>query len=97
LTIETSVYVRVDGHRRGIGLALLRALLAACEARGYRQAVAVIGDSGNLASIRLHERAGFHRVGLLEAVGWKHGRWLDVVQMQRPLGPGQGAPAQLIR
>jgi phosphinothricin acetyltransferase len=58
------------------------------ERRGFRQMIAVIGDSGNRASIRLHERVGFVLVGTLQAVGWKHGKWLDVVIMQRPLGPG---------
>jgi phosphinothricin acetyltransferase len=69
---------------------LLAQLLERCTGLGYRQMVAVIGDSGNAASIGLHERAGFERVGLLPAIGFKHGRWVDSVLMQRPLGPGDG-------
>jgi phosphinothricin acetyltransferase len=87
-TVEDSVYVHPDAQRRGIGLALLQHLLQEAERRGFRQMVAVIGDSGNHASIRLHERVGFAHVGNLHAVGWKHGKWLDVVIMQRALGPG---------
>jgi len=70
----------------------MRHLIAAAEAGGFRQMVAVIGDSDNRASIALHERLGFHRVGTLHAVGWKHGRWLDSVLMQRPLGAGDRTP-----
>jgi L-amino acid N-acyltransferase YncA len=87
-TVENSVYVRPDAQRRGIGLALLRELVRESELRGFRQMIAVIGDSGNRASIRLHECVGFTHVGTLQAVGWKHGKWLDVVVMQRALGPG---------
>lgn len=87
-TVENSVYVRPDVQRRGVGLALLQRLLQEAEARGFRQMVAVIGDAGNHASIRLHERVGFALVGTLHAVGWKHGKWLDVVLMQRALGLG---------
>jgi L-amino acid N-acyltransferase YncA len=87
-TVENSVYVRPDAKRRGIGLALLQRLIEEAELRGYRQMIAVIGDSGNQASIRLHERLGFTPVGTLHAVGWKQGRWLDVVIMQRALGLG---------
>lgn len=87
-TVENSVYVRPDAQRRGVGLALLRALVRESELRGFRQMIAVIGDSGNRASIRLHECVGFTHVGTLQAVGWKHGKWLDVVVMQRALGPG---------
>lgn len=87
-TVENSVYVRPDAQRRGIGLALLQSLLQEAELGGFRQMIAVIGDSGNRASIRLHERVGFALVGTLHAVGWKHGKWLDVVIMQRALGPG---------
>jgi len=87
-TVENSVYVRPDAQGRGIGFALLKQLLQEAELRGFRQMVAVIGDSGNRASIRLHERLGFAHVGTLHAVGWKHGKWLDVVIMQRALGSG---------
>lgn len=91
-TVENSVYVREDRQGLGLGRRLLDALVAEAEARGFRQMVAVIGDSGNAASIRLHERAGFAPVGVLRAVGRKHGLWLDTVLMQRALGPGDGTP-----
>ncbi len=87
-TVENSIYVRADAARRGVGRKLLEALIAGCEAAGMRQMVAVVGDSANLASIRLHEEAGFRLVGTLRSVGRKHGRWLDSVLLQRPLGPG---------
>ena len=87
-TIENSVYV-ADGFRsKGIGTALLSALIERCEAGGWRQMIAVIGDSGNAASIALHSRLGFKRIGTLNAVGFKLGRWVDTVLMQRALGPG---------
>jgi L-amino acid N-acyltransferase YncA len=89
LTIENSVYIAPDMQRRGIGRALLAALIEACAARGYRQMIAVIGDSSKqAASIGLHEALGFRHVGILDHVGFKHGRWLDSVLMQRELGTG---------
>jgi L-amino acid N-acyltransferase YncA len=87
-TVEDSVYIAPDMHRRGIGLALLNALVEAATARGFRQMIAVIGDSAQAGSIGLHEAAGFHHVGNLENVGFKHGRWLDTVLMQKALGEG---------
>jgi phosphinothricin acetyltransferase len=87
-TLEDSIYVEPDWMRRGLGLALLERLVACCTAAGYRQMVAVIGDSANDASIALHDRLGFRRVGLLPAVGFKQGRWVDCVLMQRELGDG---------
>ncbi|HET9068895.1 MAG TPA: GNAT family N-acetyltransferase [Amaricoccus sp.] len=89
-TVEDSVYVDAGATGRGVGGLLLAALIRDCEARGARQMLAVIGDSGNLGSIRLHARAGFRHAGTLEAVGFKHGRWVDCVLMQRPLGEGDG-------
>lgn len=89
-TVEDSIYVAPDAARRGIGLALLRALVERCAAAGYRQMIAVIGDSANKGSIGLHARAGFQRVGLLPHVGFKHGRWVDCVLMQRALGEEAG-------
>jgi phosphinothricin acetyltransferase len=86
--LEDSVYVRHDAHGRGVGRALLAELIRACEALGYRQMVAIIGDSAHAASIGLHESQGFLRVGTLRAVGFKFGRWVDSVIMQRPLGAG---------
>lgn len=91
-TLEDSIYVDPAAARAGIGRALLARLVAACEAAGARQLVAVIGDSGNEASIRLHAALGFQPAGVLRHVGWKHGRWLDSVLMQRELGAGAGAP-----
>jgi phosphinothricin acetyltransferase len=86
--LEDSVYVRHDAHGRGVGRALLAELIRACEALGYRQMVAIIGDSAHAASIGLHESQGFLRVGTLRAVGFKFGRWVDSVIMQRPRGAG---------
>lgn len=91
-TVENSVYIRPGCERQGVGRALLGALLAECEAKGYRQVIAVIGDSANLASIRLHEQAGFAMAGTLRSVGFKLGRWLDIVLMQRDLGAGDRTP-----
>ena len=91
-TIESSVYVRADVVGRGIGKQLLQALISECEARGFRQMVAVVGDSENSMSIRLHERLGFRLVGVLHSVGYKHGRWLDTVLLQLELDPGDRTP-----
>lgn len=90
-TVENSIYLRPELMGRGIGMRLLPALVDACTALDLRQMVAVVGDSGNLASIRLHERCGFRMVGVLQSVGWKHGRWLDSVLLQKALGRGDGA------
>ncbi len=91
-SLENSVYVAPDRQGAGIGRALLPALIACSEALGYRLMIAVIGDSANQASIRLHARCGFAHVGVLPAVGWKHDQWLDTVLMTRPLGPGAAEP-----
>lgn len=90
-TVEDSVYVRQDFHGRGVGGALLEALIERCGALGYRQMVAVIGDSAHEASINLHASCGFLRVGTLRSVGFKFGRWVDSVLMQRPLGAGDAS------
>ena len=88
-TVEDSVYVAADMSRRGIGRTLLGALIDASAARGFRQMIAVIGDSTKqTASIELHKTLGFRHAGVLQDVGFKHGRWLDSVLMQRALGPG---------
>ncbi len=92
-SVEDSIYLAPDLHRRGIGSALLRRLINDCEARGFRQMIAVIGDSNQAPSIELHRAAGFRLVGTLEAVGFKFGRWLDTVLMQRALGVGSAAAA----
>ena len=91
-TVENSVYLLPDAAGRGLGGRLLGAVIDACAELGLRQMIAVVGDSANVASVRLHERLGFRRVGVLEAVGFKHGRWLDTVLLQRRLGPGSAAP-----
>jgi phosphinothricin acetyltransferase len=87
-TVENSVYVHHEHPGHGIGSVLLEKLIAGCERAGRRQMIAVIGDSANLPSIRLHEKFGFRHVGLLPATGFKFGRWVDSVLMQRTLGPG---------
>ncbi|MGC4108000.1 MAG: GNAT family N-acetyltransferase [Thermomicrobiales bacterium] len=86
--VEDSVYVRDGLAGQGIGSALLAALIARCEAGPWRQMIAVIGNSGNAGSIALHRRFGFRDVGVLRAVGFKHGQWVDTVLMQRSLGAG---------
>ena len=83
-----SIYLAPQAQGRGIGRLMLAELLARCQASGARQMLAVIGDSGNQASVALHRALGFHPAGTLQSVGWKFGRWLDVVLMQRALGPG---------
>jgi phosphinothricin acetyltransferase len=87
-SVEDSIYIVPQRQGRGIGRALLERLIAEAEAGGFRQMIAVIGDSGNIASIELHRRAGFRLVGTFENVGFKFGRWLDSVLMQRALGSG---------
>jgi L-amino acid N-acyltransferase YncA len=93
-TVEDSVYVDTAAHRRGLGRALLAQLIAESEARGYRQMLAVIGDTANAGSIELHRAAGFRMVGTFDNVGFKFGRWLDTVLMQRALGDGAKTPPQ---
>jgi L-amino acid N-acyltransferase YncA len=89
-TVEDSIYVDPNAQKRGVGKALLAAVIAHCERGPWRQMIAVIGDSANHASIALHARAGFSRIGTQRAVGFKHGRWVDTVEMQRSLGAGHG-------
>lgn len=86
--LEDSVYIHPDYIGRGIGRGLLDALIEACTGAGYRQLIAVIGDSGNAGSIGLHAACGFMRTGLLPSVGFKFGRWVDTVFMQKALGDG---------
>ena len=89
-TLEDSIYIRDGMQGKGIGKALLRELIAHCEALKYRQIIAVIGDSGNAASIAVHASLGFVRAGNLRSTGYKFGRWVDTVIMQRPLRAGDG-------
>lgn len=88
-TVEDSVYIHPEMGGRGIGYALLAKAIERAQQGGWRQMLAVIGNSGNIGSIRLHEKLGFHLIGTLSAVGFKHGRWVDTLLMQRPLGEGQ--------
>ena len=87
-TVENSIYLKPAIHRRGIGLLLMRHLLRECEARGYRQMIAVIGDSANAGSVGVHTKCGFQMIGTHPNVGLKFGRWLDTVMMQLSLGEG---------
>jgi L-amino acid N-acyltransferase YncA len=96
-TVENTVYVGPQYHRRGIGRALMLALIERCEAQGFRQMIAVIGDASNLGSIALHRSLGFELIGTFSGIGYKTvgqlpGRWLDNVQMQRVLGAGSTEP-----
>jgi L-amino acid N-acyltransferase YncA len=91
-SVEDSVYVAPAMHRRGIGAALLSRLIAEAEQRGFRQMIAVIGDSAQTPSVALHTALGFRRIGAVENVGFKLGRWLDTVLMQRELGAGASTP-----
>ena len=91
-SVENSVYLATEAARRGIGRQLLAALIERATALGKRQMVAVIGDSANHASIGLHTALGFRMVGKIEGAGFKHGRGVDSVLMQRPLGPGLSSP-----
>ncbi len=93
--LEDSVYLAPQARGQGLGRLLLAELLARCEALGARQMFAVIGDSANAASIGVHRTLGFDDVGVMRGAGWKFDRWLDVVIMQRALGPGAStAPAE---
>jgi L-amino acid N-acyltransferase YncA len=87
-TIEDSIYLAKDMGGRGVGSTLLQALITRCEAGPWRQMVAVVGDSANAASIGLHRSFGFTSVGNVRSAGFKHGRWVDTVLMQRALGAG---------
>jgi L-amino acid N-acyltransferase YncA len=89
--LEDSVYVHPDLTGRGAGRALLARLIERCEAIGCRQLVAVIGDSANAASIGLHSALAFRMVGTFRSIGFKHGRWVDSVLMQRAIGPGDSS------
>ena len=92
-TVENSIYLDPTSHRRGIGLQLMQRLIAESEARGYRQMIAVIGDSANAGSLGVHTRCGFQMIGTHPNVGLKFGRWLDIVMMQLALGQGASTVA----
>jgi len=91
--VEDSIYLAEAARGQGLGRLMLAELVARCEALGARQMLAVIGDSANASSIGVHRTLGFAHAGLLKAAGWKFGRWLDVVMMQRALGTGDTTPA----
>jgi phosphinothricin acetyltransferase len=93
-TVEDSIYVAPGMRQGGIGSALLRELIRQCEQRGFRQMVAVVGNSANTGSLRVHEAQGFTRAGTLGCVGYKFGEWVDTVLMQRPLGEGAASPGE---
>lgn len=89
-TLEDSIYVAPEAVGCGVGARLLKTLIARTTKLGYRQMIAVIGDSGNRASMRVHASQGFRKAAVMEGIGFKLGRWIDSVLMQRPLGPGKG-------
>ncbi|MBM1175126.1 GNAT family N-acetyltransferase [Microvirga arabica] len=91
-TVEDSIYVAPSAQGQGIGRALLAALIERCEALEFRLMVAVIGDEDSHGSVALHRSLGFEPVGILRGIGYKHGRWLSTVLMQRPLGRGTAEP-----
>ncbi len=90
-TVENTIYIHSDYRGFGLGRLLLEDLVTLCEARGFRQMVAVIGDSANHVSIDFHARMGFTRAGIIKSIGFKHGRWMDSVIMQRTLGEGDSS------
>lgn len=92
--LEDSIYLDEAARGQGVGRLLLAELLAQCEARGARQMLAVIGDSANAGSIGVHRACGFEDVGVFKAAGWKFGRWLDVVLLQKSLGEGDATEPQ---
>ncbi|MCX7323796.1 MAG: GNAT family N-acetyltransferase [Hyphomicrobiales bacterium] len=94
-TVEDSIYIHPDAQGQGVGKALLGALIQHCEGLGYRQMVTIVGDGygGSAASLKLHERFGFTVIGIAKSVGFKHGRWLDQVLMQKTLGAGDSTPS----
>lgn len=93
-TVENSIYIAPAAQGLGLGALLLEALMKACTERGFRQMIAVIGDGtgASVGSRRLHEKAGFRLIGIAEKVGFKHGRWLDQMLMQKELGEGDRTP-----
>jgi phosphinothricin acetyltransferase len=96
-TVENSIYIAPAAQGQGVGSVLLDALMTACAERGFRQMIAVIGDGtgASVGSRKLHERAGFRLIGIAERVGFKHGRWLDQMLMQKDLGEGDSTPPSL--
>ncbi|MDP2220774.1 MAG: N-acetyltransferase family protein [Hydrogenophaga sp.] len=91
-SVEDSIYMAPEAAGKGLGRALLAELLAALERAGVRKVMAVIGDSANSGSIGVHRALGFEPAGVITSCGWKFGRWLDIVLMQKPLGAGDSTP-----
>ena len=91
-SVENSIYLAPGSQGQGLGRALLAELLARCEAIGIRKVMAIVGDSGNVASVGLHLALGFSMVGKVEDCGWKFGAWRDIVILQKALGAGSGSP-----
>lgn len=91
-SVEDSIYLAPEAAGKGLGRALLAELLATLERSGIRKVMAVIGDSANAGSIGVHRALGFETVGVVKACGWKLGRWLDIVLMEKPLGAGDSRP-----
>jgi phosphinothricin acetyltransferase len=91
-SVEDSIYMAPEAAGKGLGRALLAELLAALERAGVRKVMAVIGDSANAGSIGVHRALGFEPAGVITSCGWKFGRWLDIVLMQKPLGAGDSTP-----
>jgi L-amino acid N-acyltransferase YncA len=93
-SVEDSIYLAPEAAGHGLGRALLAELLATLERGGIRKVMAVIGDSANAGSIGVHRALGFEQVGVVQACGWKFGRWLDIVMMQRAIGEGDRTPPE---
>lgn len=91
-SVEDSIYLAPEAAGKGLGRALLAELLTTLERSGIRKVMAVIGDSGNAGSVGVHTALGFERVGVVQSCGWKFGRWLDIVMMQRSLGEADRSP-----
>ncbi|MBJ9516307.1 N-acetyltransferase family protein [Citrobacter portucalensis] len=89
-TLEDSIYIAPTAQRQGVGKALLRHVIGWAEAQGYRQLIAIVGDSNNQGSLKVHQQAGFTQIGTLKNIGFKHGLWLDTVLLQRNLGESNG-------
>ena len=87
-TLEDSIYIAPTAQRQGVGKALLCHVIGWAEAQGYRQLIAIVGDSNNQGSLKVHQQAGFTQIGTLKNIGFKHGLWLDTVLLQRNLGEG---------
>jgi len=91
-SVEDSIYLAPEAAGKGLGRLLLTELLAQLERRGVRKVMAVIGDSANAGSVGVHTALGFERVGVVRSCGWKFGRWLDIVMMEKALGAGDSTP-----